>query len=200
MIFPAHLFIYAAIIAAYYFYKKKKGFRRLEITNQMGLSFSGSGKYYSLAIGIALISINIAWLLLSFFPINPELLQQTSYKNHHIHNFTITAILLIFLKELFFTVLGEELFFRGLVGGYLFNKYSFKTANLLQTIIFLLPHTALLFISIGFYPILIVIAVSAFMLGWLRYKSSSIFPGVLSHTLVNTASIIYFYSNILQRN
>jgi|AntRauTorcE11898_2_1112593.scaffolds.fasta_scaffold09429_2 membrane protease YdiL (CAAX protease family) len=190
---PLQLLIYISIILIYTFYKKKKG-QSLKLTSKrLGLSLS-YGKYYLWGVLIAAFSILFSWLILSFFPFEISLLNDSAYSNYDIKEISLISILFVLLKELVYVTFGEELIFRGLIGGYLFKKFNFIVANTLQTIIFLLPHLLLLFISLKLYPFLLIIMFAGWFLGWLRYKSNSIFPGVLAHTIVNTFSIIYFFA------
>jgi membrane protease YdiL (CAAX protease family) len=48
----------------------------------------------------------------------------------------ILCILIVGLRSGF----GEEIFFRGVVAAYLFEKMKFAKANILQALIFMLPH------------------------------------------------------------
>ena len=98
------------------------------------------------------------------------------------------SILSAFLNETFFTALGEEAFFRGLLGGWLMRRFGFLVGNTLQTLIFLLPHVPILFVSASLWPVLAFPVLAGWVNGWLRYKSDSIFPGMLIHAVTNTIS------------
>lgn len=186
---PAQIFLYLFIILIYFLVKKRKKLTTKEIFKLLGFSFS-LPKSYLYSIGISLFSILIAILLLTIFPLNLSLLENTTFSHYKEFDLTILSLSLIFLRELIFIALGEELFFRGLIGGVLFRNFSFFKANIFQTLIFLLPHLFLLFISIQLLPFLIIIIISGWLLGWLRYKSDSIFPCILAHSLTNTIAII----------
>jgi membrane protease YdiL (CAAX protease family) len=85
----------------------------------------------------------------------------------------------------------EELLFRGLIAGVLFRRRSFWIANLIQALIFVLPHLLLLFVA----PELWMLAVSlplglGLLLGWLRHTSGSIWPGVIVHAVSNAAGAL----------
>lgn len=58
---------------------------------------------------------------------------------------------------------GEEVFFRGLLGGVLIRRLGFGWGNLLQTVLFLVPHRALLLIDVRMWPVIPV----QFAAGWL---------------------------------
>jgi uncharacterized protein len=101
---------------------------------------------------------------------------------------SVPSILSAFLNETFFTALGEEAFFRGLVGGWLMRRFGFLVGNTLQTLIFLLPHLPILFVAASFWPLLAFPLLLGWVNGWLRYKSDSIFPGMLIHAVGNTVN------------
>jgi membrane protease YdiL (CAAX protease family) len=75
--------------------------------------------------------------------------------------------------------LGEEVFFRGLVGGVFVCRLGFYGGNTLQAIVFLVPHAALLLIDVRLWPILPVQFAAGWLLGWLRTTSGSILPGAV---------------------
>jgi len=50
------------------------------------------------------------------------------------------------LREAFYVALGEEVFFRGLLGGYLERRFGFMKGNTMQAFVFLLPHLLLLLV------------------------------------------------------
>lgn len=95
------------------------------------------------------------------------------------------TVLLVLLLETFYVALGEELFFRGLLGGVLFRRLGFALGNVLQTTLFLLPHLPLLLVSFGLWRLVLVQLMVGWLLGWLRFKSGSILPGWIAHALAN---------------
>ena len=56
----------------------------------------------------------------------------------------------------------------------------------MQAVIFLLAHLPLLLVSPGLWPLLPLQFGAGWVAGWLRYRSGSILPGWLSHSLINT--------------
>jgi membrane protease YdiL (CAAX protease family) len=97
----------------------------------------------------------------------------------------LTSFLLAWLREAFYVALGEEIFFRGLLGGWLVRRWGFAVGNTAQALIFLLPHLFLLTLGLAVWPILIVQLIAGWLLGWLRYRSGSILPAWLVHSLTN---------------
>ena len=148
----------------------------------------GAPIHYLWALGILLITA-LPVLVVAFF-LFPDLYRHpekgsTLYIYARV-GLSFTSILLAFLNEFFFTALGEEVFFRGLVGGWLMRRFGFPLGNALQTLIFLLPHLPVLLI--GLWPLLIGPLLGGWLLGWLRFKSDSILPGMFVHALGNTLS------------
>lgn len=88
---------------------------------------------------------------------------------------------------------GEEVFFRGLVGGVLVRRLGFRWGNLLQSAVFLVPHLPLLILDTALWPILPVQFVTGWLLGWLRTQTGTFVPGSILHAIVNTgAGLIAF--------
>jgi len=150
----------------------------------------GSPVYYLWALLILLFSaIPLLLIGLLVFPDLYRHPQQgvTLYYYAHL-GISLFSVLSAFLNEFFFTALGEETFFRGLLGGWLFRRYGFLVGNTLQTLIFLLPHLTVLLAGVYLWPLLAFPAILGWLIGWLRYKSDSIFPGMIAHALGNTVS------------
>jgi membrane protease YdiL (CAAX protease family) len=80
---------------------------------------------------------------------------------------------------------GEEILFRGLIGGVLVRRLGFARGNLVQALVFLIPHLPLLLVDTAMWPILPVQFLAALMLGWLRHRSGSVVPGALAHAVAN---------------
>ncbi|MDN5726279.1 MAG: CPBP family intramembrane metalloprotease [Propionibacteriales bacterium] len=80
---------------------------------------------------------------------------------------------------------GEEVFFRGLLGGVLIRRLGFGWGNLLQALLFLVPHLALLLIDVRMWPVIPVQFAAGWLLGWLRHKTGTFVPGAVVHVLAN---------------
>lgn len=155
----------------------------------------GRWHWYPVSLGVAAVSISVAILVfwLGDFSLSPTAedgyLTASHYAGWSLGFFTL---LHAFGRELLYTALGEELFFRGFIAGQFFRHLSFQRANALQTLVFLLPHLAIVvLLGVSFWPLLIPAVVGGWLLGWLRYSSGSIFPGVLAHGLVNTVAAAF---------
>ena len=188
------ILVYFLIIIIYFLVKRRKNLTTKNIFANIGFSISFP-KFYIIGIGISLLTVVVVILLYLLFPIEISLLKNTTFTHYQNYEITLLTISIIFFRELLFIAFWEELFFRGLIGGILFRTYSFKIANSLQTLIFLIPHLLLLIISIELLPFLLVIIVSGWLLGWLRYKSNSILPGSIAHALTNTIAVILMLYN-----
>lgn len=151
-----------------------------------------SGKYYLYAALICFGTLFLAYCLTILFPIDKLLLLETDYKNYSFDNDLLAQIVSVFFLQLVGTAAGEELVFRGMLGGILFRKLPFYVANGVQTVFFVLPHSLLLLVSVRFAPYLIISAVVGWLLGYLRFQSKSIFPGILTHAVMNTVAILAF--------
>ncbi|MFT3876322.1 MAG: CPBP family intramembrane metalloprotease [Propioniciclava sp.] len=83
---------------------------------------------------------------------------------------------------------GEEVFFRGLLGGVLVRRLGFGWGNPLQALLFLIPHLPLLLVDARMWPILPVQFAAGWLLGWLRHKTDTFVPGAAVHALANIAA------------
>lgn len=140
----------------------------------------------AIAIGIGAATIAIFLLL------DPTvLLHPPPGTDQHVYarlGLSAGTVALAFIWEAIFNALGEEVFFRGLLGGWLMERFGFRLGNLVQAACFLIPHLLLLVISLRLWPALLFQFAGGYLLGWLRHRSGSILPGWLSHTLINTMS------------
>jgi membrane protease YdiL (CAAX protease family) len=87
------------------------------------------------------------------------------------------TFLFIFFSEAVCSTLGEELFFRGLLGGWLLKQCGFVLGNTIQALLFVLPHLLLsLLASPRYWLVLPVDLLAGWALGWLPFRSGSICP------------------------
>jgi membrane protease YdiL (CAAX protease family) len=98
---------------------------------------------------------------------------------------TLTAITLAIINGVVQTAFAEELLFRGLIAGSFSRHLPLVWANLLQALIFLLPHFLILLVMPQMWGILPVVFVGALASGWIRIKSGSIIGPWLMHASVN---------------
>jgi membrane protease YdiL (CAAX protease family) len=153
-------------------------------TQRRRLRFASPG-YYAWAAGIlALTGVLAVW---AFGSIPEEVFgnPNVTVSRYEGLGLSVGIVLLVLLRETFYVALGEELLFRGLLGGVLFRRLGFAAGNALQTALFLLPHLGLLAVSLGLWSLVLVQAVVGWLLGWLRFRCGSILPGWIAHSLAN---------------
>ncbi|OYN91557.1 CPBP family intramembrane glutamic endopeptidase [Parenemella sanctibonifatiensis] len=80
---------------------------------------------------------------------------------------------------------GEEVLFRGLLGGIFMRRLGFGWGNVLQAVVFLVPHLVLLVVDARMWPILPVQFVAGLLLGWLRHSTGTLVPGAAVHAVAN---------------
>jgi membrane protease YdiL (CAAX protease family) len=102
----------------------------------------------------------------------------------------LSSFLYAWMREAFYIALGEEIFFRGLLGGWLERRYGFRRGNIVQAVVFLLPHLLLLVVSTSFWQVIVVQFLAGWVLGLLRSRSGSILPGWLTHSLMNAVGAL----------
>jgi len=181
---PVQLLVFSIPSLIYLALSRRKGRPLTEALERLG--WQGSRPvHYGWAIGVTLLVGASGWL--AFQNVPPEVLQDP-HLNVSVYagwEVSIVSLLRIALREAFYVALGEEVFFRGFLGGWLHRRLGFAIGNLVQALVFLLPHLFVLLVSAGLWPILLVQLTTGWLLGWLRYRSGSILPGWLAHSLVN---------------
>ena len=114
----------------------------------------------------------------------------------------ISALLPALIYAIFNTSLPEEIFFRGFLLKRLSNKFGFRVANVIQSIIFGLLHGIMFFSLVGIVKAMIIILLTgivAYAMGYVNEKKAngSILPSWIIHALSNIfASIIAMFSII----
>jgi membrane protease YdiL (CAAX protease family) len=99
--------------------------------------------------------------------------------------FTITSLTLAILNEAVQTAFAEELLFRGLIAGSLARRLPVVWANLLQALIFFLPHLLILLVMPEMWGLLPLVFLGALLFGWMRIKSGSIIGPWIMHASGN---------------
>ncbi|MDQ2713326.1 MAG: CPBP family intramembrane metalloprotease [Chloroflexota bacterium] len=148
-------------------------------------------RYYLFGVGLALVIGGL--IVLAFWLFAPDLLLHPAAGTTQAAYARLTpgpgTFLFIFFSEAVFNTLGEEIFFRGLLGGWLMKRCGFFVGNTIQALLFVLPHLLLILLaSPRYWLVLPFDLLAGWVLGWLRFRSGSIWAGWLSHTLVNTVS------------
>jgi membrane protease YdiL (CAAX protease family) len=181
-------FIQAAILgglpfAFYAIYQRCRHKRPFaESARRAGLQL-GQPLYMVYSLGFAL--FGLALLLIWSPPLDP-LLRKGSAQHQFVGlGFTSAAVVLAVLHGFLQTGLPEELLFRGLIAGSLSRRLSLLWANLIQALIFFLPHLAILLFAPELWPVLPVVFIGALIFGWVRIKSGSIIGPCLMHASGN---------------
>ena len=110
------------------------------------------------------------------------------------NNIEMNSLIIMFLMTLFITIFGEELFFRGYLFQKFKDKYGSLKANIFQAFLFALPNLIVTFMM----PLvsgIVFVFVYAFLGvgcigGYTAYKTDSIWPSLLSASLMNLILVI----------
>jgi membrane protease YdiL (CAAX protease family) len=181
---PLQLLVFSIPSLIFIAVRRFRGEKWNEVFSKTG--WQGSRAIYFLwGLGVMIIVGGLGWLAFRAVPL--EVLQDP---NINISDYmglklNVTSFLLVWFREAVYVALGEEIFFRGLLGGWLVRRFGFAIGNTIQTLVFLLPHLLLILVSQSLWPIIIVQLIAGWLLGWLRYSSNSILPGWLAHSLTN---------------
>jgi uncharacterized protein len=181
---PTQLILLSIPSLIYIIVCRRRGRKWEEIFGKIGWQTSRP-IYFLWSLGAVIIIGGLGWLASRAIP--SEVLQSpgTNISAYAGWKLSVASFLLVWLREAIYVALGEEIFFRGFLGGWLVQRLGFAIGNTVQALIFLLPHLLLLKVSFSFWPILIVQLIAGWVLGWLRYRSNSILPGWLAHSLTN---------------
>lgn len=148
--------------------------------------------YLVIGLGVGLLPGFLSLILPDILPVDildQPGVAQSAYRGW---NLSVWTFFLAFLREAIYTAIGEEILFRGFLGGILNRRLGFTVGNVIQAILFLLPHLLLLTISTQLWPMLILQFLSGWLFGWLCYKSESIIPSWLAHSLSNAFGAVMF--------
>ena len=158
-----------------------------ESARRAGLQL-GQPRYllYSLACALFIVLFIALWSP----PLEPLTREGSAQRKFVGLGLGVPAITLAILYGFFQTGFAEELLFRGLIAGSLSRRLPFLWANILQAVIFLLPHCAILLIAPEVWGILPVVFLGALLFGWVRIKSGSILGPWLVHATANVATCL----------
>ena len=163
---------------------KRRGEKWNEIFEKIGWK-SSRPIFFVWGLGVMIIVGGLGWL--AFRAVPSEVLKDPNINVSGYAGWTlsVTSFLLVLLREAIYVALGEEIFFRGFLEGWLVRRLGFTIGNIIQAIVFILPHLLLLLVSLSLWPIIIVQFIAGWLIGWLRYRSNSILPGWVAHSLTN---------------
>jgi len=114
--------------------------RRGEKWNQVFRTIGWQGSrpiYFLWSLGVMIIVGGLGWL--AFQTVPSEILQDPNVGTSAYAGWTlsVTSFLLAWLREAICVALGEEIFFRGFLGGWLIRRLGFAVGNTTQALIFL---------------------------------------------------------------
>jgi membrane protease YdiL (CAAX protease family) len=181
---PLQLIVLAVPSLVYIVVRRRLGDRWADVLAKIGWQGSRS-VFFLWGLGVVIVVGGLGWL--AFQAVPSEVLQDP---NINVSDYTgwalsLTSFLLVWLREAIYVALGEEILFRGLLGGWLFQRLGFARGNTVQAFLFLLPHLLLLLVSQRLWPVILVQLIAGWLLGLLRYRSNSILPGWFAHSLTN---------------
>jgi len=167
----------------YYLFHRWRRDRRLpEIARRAGLAV-GETRYLGYAVAAAVV---VAAVLLIWPPPLEPFLRKGSAQHDFVGlGLGLRSVVLALLYGVVKTGFAEELLFRGLIAGSLGRRLALPWANLVQSVIFLLPHLLILFVMPETWWILPVVFAGALFAGWLRIRSGSILGPWLIHATAN---------------
>lgn len=139
----------------------------------------GSASAYRLAALLLLPLLVTGWLAIVLIP--GEALAGPGVSVARLTSFGVAVSVVL-------RAVGEEVFFRGLLGGVLVRRLGFAAGNLVQSTLFIVPHLVLLLVDVRLWPIIPVQFAAGWMLGWLREKTGTFVPGAAVHVVANVAA------------
>ena len=181
---PLQLIVLSVPSLVYVAVRRRLGERWNEVLGKIG--WQGSRPIFFLwSLGAVIVVGGLGWL--AFQAVPSEVLQDPNINISDYAGWTLslTSFLLVWLREAIYVALGEEILFRGFLGGWLVRRLGFARGNTVQALVFLLPHLLLLLVSRSLWPVILVQLIAGWLLGLLRYRSNSILPGWLAHSLTN---------------
>jgi membrane protease YdiL (CAAX protease family) len=181
---PVQLIIFSIPSIIYLIAQIRRGKKLGNVLEHLGLN-GCTNSFYIEGIVVAIVVGVSMWPVLRMIP--PEVLDDPNVSLSIYEGFSLSpsSFMYAFFREVFYVTLGEEIFFRGFLGGYLVRRFGFKIGNTIQAFVFLLPHLLLLFVSLSFSTVVVVQFLVGWVFGFLRSRSKSIFPSWLSHSMVN---------------
>lgn len=158
-----------------------------EVARRAGLQV-GEPKY--IAYSAAFAAVSVAALLFWSPPLESFTGEGSPQRDFVGLGLTGTSIAMALLYGVVKTGFSEELLFRGLIAGSLGRRLPLVWANLLQALVFLLPHLLVLVARPELWVLLPIVFASSLFLGWARIRSESILGPWLVHAAANVATCL----------
>jgi membrane protease YdiL (CAAX protease family) len=133
--FPAQLVLYAIPCAVYAVVQRLRGRAWSQIASNLGLRRSQPVYYIWALVFFVVLGLLSLVTISAFFPgyYDRPGIAASQYAGVELG---ILAVVYAFFREAVYVALGEELFFRGLVGGWLMRRWGFWVGNALQSLVF----------------------------------------------------------------
>lgn len=173
----------------YWLYHRLRHKRRfLDVCKRAGLQL-GKPKYLAQAAIVTAVCV-VAFVLWS------PAVDNFTHKGSPQHAYeglglTVTSVAMALIYGMIQTGFCEEFLFRGLIAGALGRALGTLWGNLIQAVIFLLPHVPVVMLAPGLWIVLPLVFAGALYTGWLRIKSESILGPWLLHGALNVTTCLY---------
>ncbi|HSF14617.1 MAG TPA: CPBP family intramembrane glutamic endopeptidase [Vicinamibacteria bacterium] len=167
---------------AYHKARYKRGMREIRV--RCGLTV---GKTWYIGYCAAFAFLVVSALVIWPPPLRELVREGSAWRPFAAVGFGKDAVTMALLYGVVKTGFPEEYLFRGLIAGSLSRRLPLRWANLLQALVFLVPHLLLLFIMPEMWLVLPAVFLGALFVGWARIRSGSILGPWLVHASLNVA-------------
>ena len=164
--FPAQLFLYVIPCAIYALVRRLRGGTWSQIASSLGLQKSRPIYYVWALVFFVVVGMLSLLTIYVFFPGYYDRPGGAASQYAGV-DLRILTLLYAFFRESIYVALGEELFFRGLVGDWLMRHLGFWVGNSVQSLVFLAPHLLVLSGGLELWVLLLAPLVSGWFYGWL---------------------------------
>lgn len=172
----------------YFLWHRIRHKRRLgEVARRAGLQV-GDPKY--IVYSAAFAAVSVAALLLWSPPLEHFTGESSPQRDFVGLGLTGTSVAMALLYGVVKTGFAEELLFRGLIAGSLGRRLPLVWANVVQALLFLVPHLLVLVARPELWVILPIVFAASLFLGWARIRSQSILGPWLVHAAANVATCL----------
>jgi membrane protease YdiL (CAAX protease family) len=173
-----------AVFAAYHRLRHRRPLA--ESARRAGLQV-GDRRYLAPALAAAAVS---AGALAAWHPSEAMVRGGSAMRAFHGLGASGATLVLALLYGVLKTGFSEELLFRGLIAGSLGRRLPLWVANLLQALVFLVPHLFVLKVMPELWPLLPIVFAASLLMGWLRIRSGSILGPWLIHAAANVTTAL----------
>ena len=170
------------LLGYFIYHRWRYGRTFVEVARRVGLQL-GDPKYLIHSVAVAALSV---FVLLILEPSPEPFAREGSAQSKFVGlGLGAPAFTMAFFYGVVQTGFTEELLFRGLIAGSLSRRLSVMWANLVQALIFLLPHLLILTVMPEMWLLLPLVFAGSLIFGWVRIRSASILGPWIMHATVN---------------